>query len=111
MKLFHSFLILILLFLSVSSYSQQFSGDTSKVLVKFSEPISREGIFDVRNYKIIKDDSTLVKIFKVGVSNDDRFIILFTEKQSVNSSYKIIINNIKDKSGHLISEAHKMAVY
>ncbi len=111
MKLFQMLTALIILILSINSFPQQADKDTSKVLVSFNQPVSREGIFDIRNYQIIKDDSSTIKIFKVGVSNDDRFIVLFTEKQNPNSSYKIIINNIKDKSGHLITESHKMAVY
>lgn len=111
MKLLQLIIILLLISLSFTIQAQQMESDTSKVLVRFNEPVSRDGIFDLRNYTIIKDDSTNVKIFKVGVSNDNRFIVLFTEKQDPNSSYKIIINNIKDKSGHLISESNKMAVY
>lgn len=112
MKLFHIIILFSsLIFIAATSYPQQQSGDTSKVLIRFSEPISREGIFDIRNYQIIKDDSTTIKIFKVGVANDDRFIVLFTEKQNPNSSYRVIINNIKDKTGHLISESHKTAIY
>ena len=105
---------IILLVISVvftnTSFTQQKS-DTSKVLVTFNEPISHDGIFDIHNYQIYKDDSTPVKIFKVGVAKGDKTIVLFTEKQAPDSKYKIFINNLKDKSGNLISESHKMAIY
>lgn len=86
-------------------------GDTSKVLVTFSEPMSRDGIFDVNNYSISRDDNTPVKIYKVGVVRGDSVVVLFTEKQSKLKSYKLIINNLKDKSGNIISESRKMVTY
>lgn len=91
-------------------FAQQAS-DTSKVLVTFSEPMSLEGIFDVNNYSIFRDDNTPVKIYKVGVVRGDSIVVLFTEKQSKSKSYKLIINNLKDKSGNLISESSKMVSY
>ena len=111
MKLFQTLiLITIIILLSNSSFSQQQS-DTSKVLLTFSEPMSRDGIFDINNYHILKDNLTPIKIFKVGVAKGDSMVVLFTEKQSPDSKYKIIIDNLRDKSGNLISESHKTAVY
>jgi hypothetical protein len=109
---FSQFLILIFFIIafSHSSFSQQ-QTDTSKVLLTFNEPMSRDGIFDIQNYHIYKDDLTPVKIYKVGVAKGDTLIVLFTEKQSPNSIYKVIINNLKDKSGNIISQSHNTAVY
>jgi hypothetical protein len=104
------FLIILLLIITNFSFAQQQS-DTSKVLVTFSEPMSLEGIFDINNYSILKEDKTPVKIYKVGVVPGDSVIVLFTEKQSSSKSYKLIINNLKDKSGNVISESHKMVSY
>lgn len=106
---------IILIFSAVSllqsiSFAQQQS-DTSKVLVTFNEPMSNEGIFDINNYRIYKEDSTLVKIYKVGVAKGDSVVVLFTEKQTPKASYKLIISNLKDKSGNIISSNHKMANY
>ena len=109
MKLFQ-ILLFIIIGVSNLSFSQQQS-DTSKVLLTFSKPMSHEGIFDIHNYRIYKDDLTQIKIFKVGVFRGDSLIVLFTEKQSQNSTYKVVINNLKDKYGNVISESHKAAVY
>jgi hypothetical protein len=109
MKLFQ-ILLFIIVVLSNLSFCQQQS-DTSKVLLTFSKPMSYEGIFDIHNYHIYRDDYTQIRIFKVGVAKGDSIVVLFTEKQSPNSSYKIVINNLKDKSGNVISESHKTAVY
>ncbi|MFZ2323952.1 MAG: Ig-like domain-containing protein [Ignavibacteriaceae bacterium] len=111
MKIFQIiFLFAFLLVWANISYAQQ-QGDTSKVLVTFNEPMSRDGIFDINNYHIYKDDSTPIKIYKVGLAPGDSVIILFTEKQSSSSSYKVYIDNLKDKSGNFISNNRKMTAY
>ena len=91
-------------------YSQSMS-DTSKVLLRFNEPMSREGIFDTANYAIFREDNTQIRIFKIGVVPGDSAVVLFTEKYIPNGSYKVIINNLKDKSGNTISENHNVAFY
>ncbi len=103
-------LLAIIAIFTKTAFPQQ-NADTSKVLVTFNEPISHDGIFDIHNYQIYREDSTPIKIFKVGVAKGDKAIVLFTEKQTPNSKYKIFINNLKDKAGNLISESHRMAVY
>jgi len=85
--------------------------DTSKVLVKFNEPMSREGIFNTDNYIIYRDDATPIAIYKVGVVAGDTAVVLYTEKYVPESSYKLIINNLRDKSGNIISENHQIAFY
>lgn len=102
--------LLVFSFIPSNLFSQQVS-DTSKVLVTFSEPMSLEGIFDVNNYSIFSDDETPIKIYKVGVVRGDSIVVLFTEKQSKSNTYKLIINNLKDKSGNIISENRKMVTY
>ena len=104
------FVCIILLLSSIEIFPQQ-KADTSKVLVKFNEPMSRDGIFNINNYVIYRDDDTPVEIFKIGVVPGDTAVVLFTEKQYPQYSYKIIINNLKDKSGNIISKSHKMAFY
>lgn len=111
MKIYSTISALVLLsFVSASAFAQEKS-DTSKVLVTFSEPMSLEGIFDVNNYSILLEDYTPFKIYKVGVAKGDSVIVLFTEKQSTAKSYRLIINNLKDKSGNVISESHKTVTY
>ena len=107
--------ILIISFLIVSGFSgvvySQSINDTSKVLLRFNEPMSREGIFDTTNYLIFKEDNTPIRIFKVGVIPGDSAVVLFTEKYIPNGKYRVIINNLKDKSGNIISENHNVAFY
>jgi hypothetical protein len=91
-------------------FAQQLA-DTSKVLVKFNEPMSREGIFNTDNYVIYRDDAAIITIYRVGVVFGDTAVVLYTEKYVPESSYKLIINNLRDKSGNIISENHQIAFY
>jgi len=111
-KLFQILQFTFLFFFISSSdiLAQQFT-DTSKVLVKFNEPMSRDGIFNIENYTLYRDEKTTITIYKVGVVAGDTAVVLYTEKYNPQSSYKLIINNLKDKSGNEISESHKMAFY
>jgi hypothetical protein len=102
------FFLTIILLNSIEIYSQQ-SNDTSKVLLRFNEPMSREGIFDISNYQIINVDSIEIRIFKVGIVQGDSAVVLFTEKSLVDKPVQIIVNNLKDKSGNVISENHNLA--
>ena len=104
--------ILLILFVSFSPelFAQQMA-DTSKVLVKFNEPMSREGIFNTDNYTIFRNDETQITIYKVGVVAGDTAVVLYTEKYVPESSYKLIIQNLQDKAGNIISENHKLVFY
>lgn len=104
----------ILLVFFVSSYPKIFSqqmDDTSKVIVQFNEPMSRDGIFNTDNYTIFRDDEIPIAIYKIGIVDSDTAIVLYTEKHSPQSTYKLIINNLRDKAGNIISENHKLAFY
>lgn len=103
-------LVILCLFCSREIFAQEMA-DTSKVLVKFNEPMSREGIFNTDNYIIYRDDATPIAIYKVGVVAGDTAVVLYTEKYVPESSYKLIINNLRDKSGNIISENHQIAFY
>ena len=110
-KLFQILFTCLFVIIFTNKLAAQQQDDTSKVLVKFNEPMSHEGIYDIDNYLILRDETTPVEIFKVGVVPGDTAVVLFTEKYQPQSSYTIIINNLKDKSGNVISESHKMAFY
>lgn len=99
-KLFLFFVVVIGSFNITFSQSKS---DTSKVLVQFTEPMSKEGIFDINNYKIITEDNVSLTIYKVGVVQGDTAVVLFTERHPANKSYKLVITNLKDRSGNLIS--------
>jgi len=73
--------------------------------------MSHEGIFNTDNYVIYRDDETPVAIYKVGVVPGDSAVVLYTEKYLTEYSYKLIINNLRDKAGNIISENHKLAFY
>ena len=112
LKLFQILLSTIVISLiTCTDISAQEMPDTSKVLLKFSEPMSRDGIFNINNYIIYHEDDTLVEIYKVGIVPGDSAVVLFTEKHTPQASYKIIIQNLKDKSGNIISENHRIASY
>lgn len=85
--------------------------EASKVLVRFNEPMSREGIFDTSNYKIISEDNHELKIYKVGVVEGDTAVVLFTEKHQSGKAYKVIVSNFKDKAGNLIHQENNYAHY
>jgi len=110
-KLFQiSFLIILLASSSPELFAQEMS-DTSRLLVKFNEPMSRDGIFNTDNYTIFRDDKTQIAVYKVGIVAGDTAVMLYTEKYVSKSSYKLIVNNLRDKAGNIISENHKLAFY
>jgi len=110
LRILQIFLFIFCLFFAIDITAQQVT-DTSKVLIRFNEPMSHDGIFDIHNYSIYRGDSTSISIYKVGVVPGDTAVVLFTEKYIPDASYKVIINNLKDKSGNVISQDHKMASY
>jgi len=111
LKLFQiTFLLILFTSSSPELFAQQIV-DTSRVLVKFNEPMSRDGIFNTANYAIFRDDETQIAIYKVGVVAGDTAVVLYTEKYVPESAYKLIINNLRDKAGNIISENHKLASY
>lgn len=114
-KVCHMKAIISVIIISISSLSitfgQAINPDTSKVLLKFNEPMSREGIFDINNYKIICEDNHELKIFKVGVVEGDTAVVLFTEKHQAGKAYRIKVSNLKDKAGNLISQENNYALY
>lgn len=111
LKLFQIYILLVFFTSSSHELFSQQMADTSKVLVKFNEPMSRDGIFNTDNYTIFRDDETQITIYKVGVVDGDTAVVLYTEKHVPESSYKLIINNLRDKAGNIISENHKLAFY
>lgn len=98
------------LIIQTTSYGQQ-NNDTSQVALTFSEPMSRTGIFDVNNYLVLKDLVTQVQVYKVGIAEGDSVVVLFTEKYSPTSTYKVIVNNVRDRAGNLINQQFNFAFY
>ena len=81
----------------------------SKILLTFSEPMSRETIFDPDNYKVIANDNITVKVIKVGIVEGDSSVVLFFDKEDGWASFKITVYNLKDKAGNLIKAEKNVA--
>jgi hypothetical protein len=81
----------------------------SKILLNFSEPMSRETIFDPANYIVTANDNIPVEVIKVGVVEGDSSVVLFFDKDEEWISFKIIVHNLKDKAGNLINADKNVA--
>ena len=81
----------------------------SKILLTFSEPMSRETIFDPANYQLIANDNILVEVIKVGVVKGDSAVVLFFDKDEEWISFQITVHNLKDKAGNLINADKNVA--
>jgi hypothetical protein len=99
-------LILLLILLSIiamPSTLAQSDEDSYMILVTFSEPMSKEGIFDINNYEVLADDSVAVNIYKVGVVEGDTAVVLYIEKNSEWKNFTIKVSNLKDLAGNLLN--------
>jgi hypothetical protein len=75
----------------------------SKILLTFSEPMSRETIFDTGNYTLITNNNISVEIIKVGIVEGDSAVVLFFDKKDEWISFKVTVHNLKDRAGNLIN--------
>lgn len=101
------FVMLIIVALSFSVSAQEES--PSKILLTFSEQMSRENIFDLVNYKVTANENIPVEIIKVGLVKGDSSIVLFFHKEDGWLSFQIIVQNLKDKAGNFISNGKNFA--
>lgn len=104
MKLFVTFLIAVISF----PVSAQMSSP-SKILLTFSEPMSKENIFDPANYTVTANDNILVEVIKVGLVEGDSSVVLFFNKEEEWISFQISVHNLKDKAGNLINTDKNVA--
>ncbi len=74
-------LLVALLILAISFPASAQLLTPSKILLTFSEPMSRETIFDPDNYIVIANENTSVKVFKVGLVQGDSSVVLFIDKE------------------------------
>ena len=102
--------LLIVLFVVIISFpvSAQLLSP-SKILLTFSEPMSRETIFDPANYQVIANDNILVEVIKVGLVEGDSSVVLFFDKDEEWVSFQITVHNLKDKAGNLINADKNVA--
>lgn len=110
-KSFYRLLFLFITVFSINSFAQSSNDDTSMVLLRFNEPMSRDGIFNVENYQILSSDNEEVRVYKVGIVEGDTAVVLFTEKHIKGKDYKVFVSNLKDKAGNLINNEKNFAVY
>ena len=99
-------LILLLILLSIiamPSTLAQSDEDAYMILVTFSEPMSKDGIFDINNYEVLADDSVAVNIYKVGVVEGDTAVVLYVEKNGEWKNFTIKVSNLKDLAGNLLN--------
>ena len=102
--------LLIVLFVLIISFpvSAQLLSP-SKILLTFSEPMSRETIFDPANYQLIANDNIPVEVIKVGLVEGDSAVVLFFDKDEEWISFQITVHNLKDKAGNLINADKNVA--
>jgi hypothetical protein len=77
--------------------------DAYMILVTFSEPMSKDGIFDINNYEVLANDNVPVKIYKVGVVENNTAVVLYIEKNSEWKNFTIKVSNLKDLAGNLLN--------
>lgn len=77
--------------------------DAYMILVTFSEPMSKEGVFDLNNYEVLANDKVPVKIYKVGLIEDNSAVVLYIEKMYKWKTLTIKVSNLKDRAGNEIN--------
>lgn len=82
---------------------------SSKILLTFSEPMSRETIFDPGNYKITANENIPVEVIRVGLVEGDSAVVLFFHKEDDWLNFQITVQNLKDKAGNFISDEKNFA--
>lgn len=104
LRLFGYKILLIVLYVLIINFplSAQLLS-SSKILLTFSEPMSRENIFNPANYIVTANDNIPVEIIKVGLVIGDTSVVLFFYKEDGWQSFQITVQNLKDKAGNLIS--------
>ena len=80
-----------------------------KILLSFSEPMSRDSIFVPGNYEVIANGNIPVEVIKVGVVEGDTAVVLFINKEENWLSFRVTVHNLKDKAGNLINEEKNQA--
>ena len=85
-----------------TSFAQS-DDDAQMILLFFSEPMSKEGIFDINNYEVIANGNSHARIFKVRVVGGDTAVVFYIEKNYKWKTYTIEVLKLKDLSGNTIN--------
>ena len=102
-------LLALLTILVMPTTLAQSDEDAYMILVTFSEPMSKDGIFDINNYEVIANGNEQVRIYKVGVVEGDTAVVLYIEKNYEWKTYTIKVSNLKDLAGNLINDERNFA--
>jgi len=95
--------LLLITFIAEHPGLAQSHENTSMLLITFSEPMSKDGIFDINNYEVLANDNVPVKIYKVGIVENQTAVVLYIEKIYEAETYTIKVSNLKDLAGNTIS--------
>ncbi|MBT8386476.1 MAG: hypothetical protein KJO12_03610, partial [Ignavibacteria bacterium] len=95
--------LILVTFFAAQPGSAQSHNDTSMLLITFSEPMSRDGIFDINNYEVLANENIPIKIYKVGVVENETAVVLYIEKIYEWETYIIKVSNLKDLAGNTIN--------
>lgn len=96
-------LLALLTILIMPTSLAQSDEDAYMILVTFSEPMSKVGIFDIHNYEVLANDNVPVKIYKVGVVEGDTAVVIYIEKIHEWETFTIKVSNLKDLAGNPIN--------
>jgi hypothetical protein len=105
-EMFKVFIIILLVLISIlvmPTTLAQSDEVAYKILITFSEPMSKDGIFDINNYEVLANDIVPVKIYKVGVVEGDTAVVLYVEKIYEWKTFTIKVTNVKDLAGNTIN--------
>lgn len=109
-RLLHYTRLLIPALIIIISFSVSAQQDSvTKILLTFSEPMSREFIFDTGNYNITANGTIPVELIKVGAFDGDTLVVLFFYKKNNWNSFQITVHNLQDKTGNLITDQKNFA--
>ncbi len=102
-------LLALLTILVMPTTLAQSDEDAYMILVTFSEPMSKDGIFDINNYEVIANGNEQVRIYKVGMVEGGTAVVLYIEKNYEWETFKIYVSNLKDLAGNLINDERNFA--
>ncbi len=103
-------LLILLSILVMPTSLAQSDDDAYMILVTFSEPMSKDGIFDINNYEVLANDNVPVKIYKVGLVENETAVVLYIEKIYEWETFTIKVFNLTDLAGNTINYDKNFAV-
>ncbi|RKY93965.1 MAG: hypothetical protein DRQ01_03510 [Ignavibacteriae bacterium] len=108
-KVFILILLTLFAFLATPASLAQSDENNSMLLITFSEPMSKDGIFNIDNYEVIANRNEQVRIYKVGMVEGGTAVVLYIENKYEWEVFKIYVSNLKDLAGNLINDERNFA--